>query len=42
MVGELSERSAPEMGSSALARPKSRIFAVPSARTMMFCGLRSR
>ena len=29
-------------GSSAFARPKSNTFTVPSGRTLMFCGFRSR
>jgi hypothetical protein len=30
------------VGSSDLARPKSNIFTVPSGRSLMFAGLRSR
>jgi hypothetical protein len=32
----------PPGGSMALARPKSSTFTVPSARTLMFAGFRSR
>jgi hypothetical protein len=32
----------PAAGSITFARPKSNIFTVPSARTLMFAGLRSR
>ena len=35
-------RRASAFGPSALARPKSRTFTVPSARTLIFAGLRSR
>ncbi len=43
IVGEFdsSARAAPA-GSSALASPKSRTFTVPSGRSLMFAGLRSR
>ena len=47
MVGEFGQAEArhdaePEAGSSALANPKSSTFTVPSARTLMFAGFRSR
>ena len=34
--------NAPDAGSIALAKPKSSTFTVPSSRTLMFAGFRSR
>ena len=45
MVGELASATAASLaatGASAFARPKSSTFTVPSARTLMFAGFRSR
>ena len=43
MVGDIDMLGdEPAAGSIAFARPKSKTFTVPSARTLMFAGLRSR
>jgi len=43
MVGDIVALGFDEpVGSNAFARPKSRTFTVPSVRTLMFAGLRSR
>ena len=42
MVGDMDALTLPASGSKALARPKSKTFTVPSVRTLILAGFRSR